>query len=229
MLIEFSGIDGAGKTTLTELTMRLFNSASVPCYQRSMVSTYKRVAADLAKEAGHSHWSGLFCADEIEVAQAFEMLSLSFQHIRPLDLDSQVIVTDAYVSHWLATALLWESSAADRLAVIYSRLPTPDLSIDLRVPLEVAQQRIRERRKGDHVLKMGPNSVLPRFAVAYDRARGLVPYPQATVSTDGSLDETWQRVKELILEYVRASGRHTSVLEAARAPVGRPSVGTRIG
>lgn len=215
MLIEFCGIDGSGKTTLTEMTMRLFNSAQVPCYQRSIVSTYKRVAADLAQRGGLSHWSELFSVDEIEVAHAFEMLSLCFQHIRPLDLDCQVIVTDTYVNRWLATALLWETSAADRLARIYGQLPAPDLSIHLNVPLNVAQRRIQERRKGDHVLKMGPNSILPRYADAFQQARALIPYPQLMISTDCDLAETWNRVTEVIFDYVRDCGRHTRLLKAA--------------
>lgn len=219
MLIEFAGIDGAGKTTFVERTMRLFNSSGVPCYQRSFLSTYKRIAADLSVRAGFRHWKDMFRADEIEVAHAFEMINLVSQQLLPLDLDAQVIVTDTYVTKWLATAVLWESDALDRLERIYALLPVPDLSIDLRLALEVAEQRIRERPKGDHVLKIGSNSVLPRYAVAYERARQLVPYRQVAVSTEGSMTDTWDRLREIIIAEVQATGRHTRVLEAAKDPV----------
>ncbi|MFC0039928.1 hypothetical protein [Actinomadura rayongensis] len=216
MLIEFSGIDGAGKTTFVERVMRLFNSAGVPCYQRSFPSTFKRVAADLAVAAGHRHWSGLFPPNEIETAHAFEMLNLVSQQLLPLDLDRQVIVTDTYVSKWLADSILWKSDAAERLGLVYGGLPAPDLSFRLQVSVDEAARRIAERPKGDHPQKIGPDSVLGRYAAAYEQAAPLVPYPRETVFTETGLAESWKQIQETIVDRVQAGGRHQALLDAVR-------------
>jgi thymidylate kinase len=220
MLIEFSGIDGAGKTTFAEMTMRLFNTHGVPCYQRSLISTYKRIAADLSVRAGHKHWSELFSVDEIETAHAFEMVNLAHQHIAPLDLTAQVIVTDTYVLRWLATALLWQAGGAGRLRQVYDLLPAPDLTIDLRLSVETAQARIAARRKGDHILKIGPDSKLRAYAEAYEQARHQAPYPLTPVSAEGGLEETWDRVRAAIADHIRATGRHTELLDSGALTAG---------
>ncbi|WP_255945429.1 hypothetical protein [Streptomyces odontomachi] len=212
MLIELAGIDGSGKSTFAERIMRLFNSAGVPCYQRSFRSTYKRIAADISARHGHRHWSGLFEPNEIEVAQAFEMVHTVYQQVLPLDLDAQVIVMDTYVSSWLATAALWRSDALERLREVYALLPAPDVSILLEVPVEEAARRISRRPKGDHIFKTGSDSVLARYAEAFEQTRALVPYAQNTVPAVGALEETWEAVRTAVFAAAEASGRHPAAL-----------------
>jgi thymidylate kinase len=210
VFIELSGIDGSGKTSFADRIMRLFNTSQVPCYHRSFRSTFKRIAADLAARQGSRHWRGLFEPNEIEVAQAFEMVQLVYQQLLPLDLGAQVIVTDTYLSGWLATAKLWGCSAMDRVAGIYSLLPPPDLSILLDVPVAEARRRLGERPKGDHIMKIGADSVLDSYAEAFVATRPLMPYPQVIVNGDQPLEATWLAVRKAVL------GRSPHDLDAPR-------------
>jgi thymidylate kinase len=94
MIIEFSGVDGSGKSTLMDHLRGFLNARGVPCIERQLRSTYKRILADIARNEGHGHWSSLYPVEEVELAHAMEMLTTVMSTVVPLDQSYQVIVTD---------------------------------------------------------------------------------------------------------------------------------------
>lgn len=92
----------------------------------------------------------------------------------------------------IAGARGWRARAARLEQRLYRRIPPPDLVIRLTVPPQVALQRNRERDKPG---KESDERLLWRHEVA------TVPtYPARTieVGTEGDLDETVRRVRELV-------------------------------
>ncbi|WP_255945433.1 hypothetical protein [Streptomyces odontomachi] len=198
MLIELTGIDGCGKSTLASRLHVLLDAYEVPCDQHVLRSTHKRLLSALGQEHGFPGWQGLFTPDTVEIAHALEMLDLVRTTLVPLDLRRRVVLTDTYVSRWLATAALVGAGNLETLARLYRRLPHPDLSIRLHADPGDAVDRIARRPKGDRV--MGPGAVqrLHRYQDGFRRTAPLLPYPQHHVPTDAGVGQTLAHVMTLL-------------------------------
>ena len=160
--------------------------------------------ADIAANEGFGHWSELFEIEQVEMAHAVEMLSLVGPHLSHIDLNRSNVVTDTYTSRWLATASMWESQNIEDLVRVFSRLPSPDLSIHLRVDPYVAYDRLRSRVEGDSVLKMGSPAKVERYAKAFEDTLDKVPYPvdviEANRGIDRVLEDVWRLLDSRIAE-----------------------------
>lgn len=189
MIIEVSGIDGSGKSTIAQRLRRRVLESGIHAWERSLRSVTKLYLGDMAAEQGASHWSAVFDVDQVEFAHAMEMLGMCRQHFDPLDRTRNCFVTDTYVWRWLATAAMWKATNLASLARLFSTLPAPEVSIRLEVSTDRAYERILGRPQGDSLLKMRDRSRLDRYAAAFDEVVGLVPYETLVVDANRPVDE----------------------------------------
>lgn len=174
-LVELSGIDGSGKSTVIEHLQRCINDSGGSVWERSLRSQSKRILAAVARSRGEAHWSAVYGANEVELAHAFEMVSCFDQQILPLLRYEQVVLTDTYMVRWKAHGIMWGSDAWERLSPIFDPLPNPEVSIHLRIPVDMAMERLMKRRKGDTALTTG-GDVLRRYAESFEAALSTAPY-----------------------------------------------------
>lgn len=207
MIIELSGIDGSGKSTLVSHLQGFFSSNNVPCVERVMRSTYKRILADAARDAGASHWRHVFGVAEVELAHALEMSTMVATTIAPLDQSYQIIVTDTYITRWLATAHMWGAKNLPELAHLYRRLPQPDLAIQLVIDPDVAYKRLVSRPKRDHLVKLGNPDRVRAYAESFAAIDDLVPYPRHKISTERDEGETIADLLRIVREWDAANER----------------------
>jgi thymidylate kinase len=210
MIIELSGIDGSGKTTQLNKIMRWANESGVPCYERVMRSTVRRILSGIAAEQGKDSWQELFEADAVELATAVEILQTVYATILPLNYPGQIIISDTYVRNWIAKAIVRRPSSLESIAAIYRRIPSPDLSIHLDVPVKVAFERILARQKGDHILRTGGLQRLKALADAYSIVPKHVHYPTQMVTSEASEEQTFDAIQRMVLSYVSSSASRSS-------------------
>ena len=205
MIIEFSGIDGSGKSTQIQRTMRWMNESGVPCYERVLRSTCRRVLGGIAAEQGLQSWRELFSVEAVQLATALEIMQAVYSTILPINTPAQVILTDTYARYWIADAIAYGSPAIAQLAMVYDRLPPVELSFHLDVPADVAYARILARPKGDHILRTGGLPRLRRLADAYGELPRHETRPVITLPSGVSEDETFRAIQRHLLEFLSTS------------------------
>lgn len=198
MFIEVAGVDGSGKTTVMQLVRRHLLDQGIQTWERSLRSVAKLLFNDLAAEAGHSHWGGVFTANEVEVAHAVEMVAQFRSQILSLNLDRQSFVSDTYVCRWLATAQMWGATNLHHLVTIFGILPPPDVSVRLVVDPATAYRRVQQRPQGDSLLKMSDMSRIKVYADAFEAAAPYFLYPTTLVDANRPLDSVMSEVLELV-------------------------------
>ncbi|MFF2019513.1 hypothetical protein [Paenibacillus sp. NPDC058177] len=208
MLIELSGIDGSGKSTQMDKLFRFFNESGIPSYQRTLRSTYKRILATISQENGHKHWSTYYTPDEVEVAHALEMINLVFTSINPVNHNKQIIITDTYTLRWIATAILWDSKDISKISKIFNNIPQPYLSFHLETSISEANQRILNREKGDHILSFGNVKKLEKYQESFNQAKQVVDYKCISISTDQSIEETFNELKSNLLTQIKLDSEY---------------------
>lgn len=201
MIIEIAGIDGSGKSTLVSHLQGFFSTHDVQCVERVLRSTYKRILADVARDHGHGHWRHMFAVEEVELAHALEMGNLLATTVLPLDHSYQVVVTDTYVHRWLATAHMWGAANLERLAAIFRRMPAPDLSFRLEVDPAVAYQRLVDRPKRDHLVKVGNPDRVAAYARSFEATKSFLHYPQHVLSTATPLETTVKQLLDTVRDW----------------------------
>ncbi|MGL4609990.1 MAG: hypothetical protein ACRCYY_09940 [Trueperaceae bacterium] len=202
MIIEFSGIDGAGKSSMMDRVFRHFNESNISAFQRTLRSTYKRILANVATKHGFSHWKGMYSPEEVEVAHALEMVTLVHTMISPINDKHTILLTDTYTCRWLATAKLWGVSNHDRLNNIYGILPPPNVSIFLDASIDVAFERMMTRDKGDHILSLGNTDKLRQYHTAFQTILPLMPYEVTRVPADVGKDELFLQIMDVIRQHI---------------------------
>lgn len=198
MLIELSGIDGSGKTTIQKHIRRYLVDRRLNTWERSFRSSARLMFADMAAEQGQPHWSRVFSVEEVEMAHAVEMLGIVGTHLSQIDLARNSVVTDTYISRWLATAAMWGASNVDALVKVLSRLPLPMLSIHLTLDPLLAYDRLHSRVEGDSVLKMGSPDKVIRYKDAFDEILPALPYQTHIVDSGRSVDLVLSEVLGLL-------------------------------
>lgn len=200
MIVELSGIDGSGKTTQVARLARRAHEAKIPCYERSLRSTARRVVSGIAAERGHASWQTLFDRNAVELSTALEMHQLVHATIMSIRFPGQLILTDTYVWSWLAAAVAEGSTNLDQLAAIYGTLPAPDLTFELTISVEDAFQRILKRPKGDHLLRISGKDRLARLAGALEAGvEPLVGYPRIRIDGTSAEADIAAQVAEHVL------------------------------
>lgn len=206
MLIEISGIDGSGKSTLIAKLARIAHESGIPCYERQLRSVGRRVLTALAIQDGHTSWSTAFERGPVEFATALEMYQLFYSSVAPILFPGQIVMTDTYVRGFLATAAANGSADTVALVRIYGCLPAPDLSLQLDCPVDVAFNRILARPKGDHILRSGGRPRLQRLADAYnDDINELVHYPAVHLDSKQTVEALTEVAMEQILAWTESN------------------------
>jgi thymidylate kinase len=121
--------------------------------------------------------------------------------VQPLDHSYQVVVMDTYIRRWLATAHMWGAGNLDRLALVYSRLPEPDLSFHLEVDAAVAYRRLSTRPKRDHLVKLGDPRRVAAYAESFTATKDLVRYRPHALLTSGGIAETVEEMINVVRQW----------------------------
>ena len=119
----------------------------------------------------------------------------------PLDLTRRIVVIDTYVFRWLATARLKGACDLAALSAVYRRLPTPDVSLRLRLDPERALERIQARPRGDRVMDHTALLRLSEYDRAFDEVQEHLPYSHRCIDAA----QPSSAVIDALLEALRAA------------------------
>ncbi|SFL00038.1 AAA family ATPase [Brevibacillus centrosporus] len=203
MLVEITGIDGSGKTTLIHRLRKELNEHShIWAYERNFKNRSKRFLESIALNKGFDRCEKLFKPELVEFANALELVeevNRNFYYLR--DDSRQVYFVDQYYCSWMATAILNELDILEDLRMIYSYLPKPDLSIFLTVPPEIALSRLQAREKGDQILQLdSPINRLSNMAKIMDEVHKEELYPQIKIDGSKGPDAIYDEVITLLMQ-----------------------------
>lgn len=206
MIIELSGIDGAGKSTQIEILMRWANELGVPTYERIFRSIGRRVLGGIAARSGAKSWTEMFDVNAVELSTALEFVQFAHAQIGPINTNGQLILIDTFSRSWLATAIARGASDVAKLARVYEEAPTPELSIHVDASSEVAFERILGRKKGDHILRSGGRKRLNRLADAYGVVDRYLGYEVHRVTSETDEIITAKAIREVVLNHLLDKG-----------------------
>lgn len=191
--ISFSGLDGAGKTTQTHLLGDWLRGLgfSTSVWAPPGPSLVRRTLTTLAAEAGIDNYLDYLGRDTTQLVNAFVRCRDWTERVLPaLDVE-QFVVTDRFAACLFASVRAWGAGNEDLLRQVLRDLPTPDITVFLEVPPEVAFRRVTERGSDRQDL---------RFLHAYDRGyRSLPEFPGfVRVDGTGSVDAVQERLRALV-------------------------------
>lgn len=200
MIIEFSGIDGSGKSTQMDFLMRWCNGRGFRCYECTIRAGGRRVLSSIAADHGHMCLEEMFDVGSVELGTALEVFGSVHATIAPIDFSRNVILTSTYSRYWLASACASVRDDVSGLAAIYNRLPAPGLSIHLDVSPATAYDRILARPRGDYLLHSGGFPRLQQLHTAYQEVDNMMKYPSSHVSSETDIVETFSTITRLVEE-----------------------------
>lgn len=206
MLIEITGIDGSGKTTLMNRLRRSLNEeAGIWAYERNFKNRGKRFLESIALNNGVDRCEKFFKPELIEFSNALELVDEVNRHFYYLSENSrQVYFVDQYYSSWMANAIFQNLEIINELRMIYFYLPKPDMSIFLDVPPEVALSRLQVREKGDQILQLDfPLNRLSKMAAALDEVHSDIPYPQVKIDGTNATEVVYKEALGLLMQRKR--------------------------
>lgn len=192
MFIVFEGIDGSGTTTQAKLLAENLAKNSVPvCLTaeptNGEIGKFIRAALCGKKVISPRTLQLLFFADREEHLQIA---------ILPALKESKTVISDRYCLSTIAYAAF---SGDEKLFVeIAKHFPTPDLTIFLDLPVEIALQRI-EQRNGKHEI-FEKKELLETIGQAYRHEMEKIA-DEKKLLLDGALPKAtlsamiWERVK----------------------------------
>ncbi len=202
MLIEVSGIDGSGKSTLIRrLRHRLNRDGDLVAYERVLRDRGRLVLEDIARQEGKRS-DEIFDAFSVELVSALERLDEANRHFGYLRPNSrQLYFVAPYHATWLAKAHSKSPAFSSQLQRVYERLPRPDLSVVLELTPGGALDRVRSREAGDNFLREAdPLGTLARRADGLEAVRSLLPYEQVALDATLSPPQLTSIVEASILE-----------------------------
>jgi thymidylate kinase len=201
VVIEFSGIDGSGKSTQMDLLTRWCNGQGLRCYECTIRTVGRRLLSTIAADHGHRCLEEMFDVGSVELGTALEVFGSVYATIAPIDFGSDhVVITSTYSRYWLASACASVGDDVPGLAAIYNRLPAPGLSIHLDVSAATAYDRILARPRGDYLLHSGGFTRLQQLHTAYRAVDSIVKYPSSHVSSETDVEETFSAITRLVQE-----------------------------
>jgi thymidylate kinase len=172
VIVEICGIDGSGKSTLIDnLRSRIHAKSSCWAYERVFRFRTKRLMDAIAQSEGGAIAKSMFPSDTIQLAQAFDLVEEAVREFHYDTVDSQQVyfVTNYRVSG-LAEAIVADSTLLEAMTKVYALTPTPALTLFLRLPPEVALERIQARPHGDQLLRAeSPLGALTSLSSAFER------------------------------------------------------------
>lgn len=203
MLIELAGIDGSGKSSVTDgLRTLLRRAGHQAVYERAVRSDARNLMAAVAVSRPDS-----FTAREREIVvlldaarQARAELSL---YLKQADCHALVTGFRCTLAARLAVAGLAEDEG---LLALHDLIPQPDLSLLLTLPVSHALQRIRARAKQDGVLvEPHPEETLASRQNALEYAAGRMNYPVRRIDAAAPLTDVVTAAAAAIRELLDSS------------------------
>jgi thymidylate kinase len=201
LIIEITGIDGSGKSTLISKLRKNLNAESlIWAYERNFKNRGKRLLEHIALMKGKNRPEEIFKSDLIEFHNALEMVEEVNKNFFYQSEDSGLIYfVDKYYTSWLAEALIRTTGIQNELEMIYSYLPSPDFSVLLDVTSETALSRLQKRLKGDQVLnRENPEQYLNHMKECFEIIHQTIPYPQHRINGEQTVEEIYQKVEKMI-------------------------------
>lgn len=124
MIVEISGIDGSGKSSLASYLVGWFIRNGVRAYQRNFRSSSHRLLSYIEKREGVIKGT-LYSREETELATAVEMVHTIHQNlcIEPVKFLDEVYIVEPYVYSWLSTAAAYDAKNIEGLALLYHNVP----------------------------------------------------------------------------------------------------------
>lgn len=206
MLVSFSGIDGSGKTTTADATVRKLDDLGVDAVRRwgrwRPLLSYPLMGALFVllrwrrKDYHRSRllrrvWGYVLLAD---------LSVYSLRHVYPHLLLGRVVCVDRFLIDTVVE-MRYDGLYNERAERLLRRvLPTPDACVYLDVPPEVARER-----KGDTeemLDRLGRDEDVTTY-LADRRAlyhEAAPEFDAVEISTTGPLEETTERVSETVLD-----------------------------
>ena len=234
MFIDFEGIDGSGKTTLSNrVAARLRQLGHRVCHAREGGALASPIAEKIRSVTRDPHHLALGDPAELLLYAAREAQTLE-EVIRPALQRDEWVIADRYTWSHLALAKHgrgMESPLLEKVLEFAAGGVMPDLVIVVDVDPNVARARkrcakIRERRTGDGSRKgQGGAGLAARVRQGFLELAARDPARFVVIdNTWGSLDEAEETLTRLILE--RASGGRCGLRresEQSAAPTGLAS------
>ena len=201
MIVEICGIDGSGKSTLVDALRRSINNAGTHwAYERVFRFRSKRFLEHIASKDKRRRAEDIFDPTCVELVQAIDLVDEASRHFFfDVATSSLVFFVTEYGTSGIASVLARARSALDPISQVYAQLPSPDVSIFLRIAPSEALRRIEARTKGDQMLQaLEPLSTLTASAAYFDEARSILPYRQVVLDATQPAEVLTRRALELI-------------------------------
>ena len=189
MLIEFSGIDGSGKSSAADALAGIAIAAGVACYQHRLKPPSRRTLSAISEPLGMSKHQ-LFGVDAVEAVSAYELLTMARTSLSDR-LDFEIQIVEPYLQACLAIAHGHGHDNLRAVSAILQRAPQPELSFRLDLPIEAALERINNRPQGDIALIRSGSSRLEAYQ------RGLIAAEQQGLYPVVAVDSTKATAKEI--------------------------------
>ncbi|ODP26035.1 hypothetical protein PTI45_04621 [Paenibacillus nuruki] len=201
MLIEISGIDGSGKTTIIDQLRNHFNASPLTwAYERNFKNRGKRLLEHISLLHGKDRAEELFDPNLIEFHNALELTEEAHKNFYYTNEKSGIMYfVDKYYTSWISQALLSDISILKELQMIYNNLPLPNVSIYLDVDPAIALMRLQNRMKGDQILnRKNPLKVLEKMRNSFETIHQSVPYEQYRINANEDLNKVLEQVLHFI-------------------------------
>ncbi|MFI1996443.1 hypothetical protein [Actinoplanes sp. NPDC020271] len=203
MLIEVSGPDGSGKSTLVDgIRARIRESGGIS-YERTLRSE-GRVVLEMV-ENSTADAASRFSPREVEIAVLLDAVSQSAAELTKYQGASTThVLVQQHRCALLARLHRRGLAGHPELLALLDHLTVPDLSLRLQVSGSTCMARIRNRRKGDGLLaRASPEAEMSSLVRSFDAAALTLGYPQVPIDGERAADETletaWRHVAELLV------------------------------
>lgn len=218
MIVEFSGIDGSGKSTQVHQLTRWATDHRLVAVECPLRSQTRRICQGIAAGAGLQSWREIFRADRVEFSSAVDLVQQAMTSIVLADAPGHVLVADQYLRTWVARSAAGGPGLQEQVSRVYAKLPDPAVSFHLTLDPGTAWQRIIRRPKGDHTLRAGGLRRLTETAEALEAAVSASPYPCTVLDGTRPVDELAAQVRQSVRTALIRSG---VVLPGARQDTAR--------
>jgi thymidylate kinase len=201
MIVEITGVDGSGKSTVIDQLIRIYNARPGQwAYERTLRADSGKFLELVALRRGCLHAEEVFDPRCVEFAVALEMVDRSRQMMSPAECEPrQLFFVSQYRTSWMAGAFERCPEIVDQVALLFEYLPRPVLAVQLRLPAREAYRRISTRSRGDRVLSCAaPMEVLERRIAAFDRVPGHLPYPLKVVDAMQPQRQVCRQIRDML-------------------------------
>lgn len=152
MIIEVSGVDGSGKTTLIHSLRRLINEGGTAyAYERSFQSEGVRLLEAAASASERARPVGTFSREVVEHVRTIDLVRRSFDLVPYKGSRFQHVFVDGYRIEQVGRIVEHKVETRAILRLV-SLSVAPDLVLNLRLDAKSAIERMRGRGKGDALL-----------------------------------------------------------------------------